>query len=77
MGLRHSKHTTDMKVEILHYNESGKGKIWETDGTNTYIRVLIEQEICDRKTYGYHTPTSELEAQTFNSKIRGYLPVII
>jgi hypothetical protein len=39
LGLRNIKEVTGIRVRYVHFNASGEGKRWETDGHNTDIKV--------------------------------------
>jgi hypothetical protein len=41
-GTRNIKAVTGIRVRYVHFNASGEGKRWETDGHNTDIKVRRE-----------------------------------
>ena len=61
----------------MHFNASGEGKRWETDGHNTDIKVRREQAMRAGKPHSCCTPASEVEAQLFGGGIEGSYPTLL
>ena len=77
LGLRNIKQVTGIRVRYVHFNASGEGKRWETDGHNTDIKVQREQAMRAGKPHSCCTPASEVEAQLFGGGIEGSYPTLL
>jgi hypothetical protein len=77
LGLRNIKEVTGIRVRYVHFNASGKGERWETDGHNTDIKVRRKHAMRAGKAFACNTPVSEVEAQLFNDGIKGSYPTLL
>jgi hypothetical protein len=77
LGLRNAEALTGIRVRYVHFNASGEGKRWETDGHNTDIEVRREQAMRAGKPVACCTPATEVEAQLFGGGIEGSFPVLL
>ena len=62
---RNSKKLTGIQIKHWHYNASGEGKRWETDGHNTDIKSQREAAMRAGQPGKCVTPTNEVDAQIF------------
>ena len=74
-GVRNLKQITGVNVRHWHFNASGEGTRWETDGHNTDINCIRESAMragcpCD-------CMTPDKEAQSFDGGIEGSFPVLL
>jgi hypothetical protein len=77
LGLRNIKEETGIHVRYVHFNASGEGKRWETDGHNTDIKVRREKAMRAGQQFAFNTPVSEVEAQLFNGGMEGSYPTLL
>jgi hypothetical protein len=77
LGLRNAKALTGIRVRYVHFNASGEGKRWETDGHNTDIKVRREQAMRAGQPVACCTPATEVQAQLFGGGIEGSFPVLL
>jgi hypothetical protein len=62
LGLRNIKEeVTGIRVRYVHFNASGEGKRWETDGHNTDIKVRREHAMRAGQPFACNTPASDVE----------------
>jgi hypothetical protein len=77
LGLCASKDLTGISVHHIHFNASGEGKHWETDGHNTAIKARWEEALKAGKPLACNTPASEVEAQHFLGSCPGTFPFVL
>jgi hypothetical protein len=77
LGLRDSKILTGVRVSRLHFNASGEGKRWETDGHNTAVKVHRESAMRAGQPPRCATPAQEVQAQQFQNGIPGTYPGVL
>ena len=77
LGLRNAKQLTGIRVRKVHFNASGEGKHWETDGHNTDIKVRREHAMRAAKPATCCTSETEVRAQLFGGGIDGSYPTLI
>jgi len=74
---RNSKKLTGIQIKHWHYNASGEGKRWETDGHNTDIKSQREAAMRAGQPGKCVTPTNEVDAQMFKGGTVGSFPVLL
>jgi len=76
LGLRNSKFMTQARIKHWHFNASGEGKRWETDGHNHDIKYRREAAMRASNPSSCTTPAQEVHAQAFDGGIDGSFPVL-
>jgi hypothetical protein len=76
LGYRAFMERFGIRVRHVHFNASGEGKRWETDGHNTDIKVRREQAMRAGDPSRCATPATEVKAQKFSGGITGSFPVL-
>ena len=74
LGIRNISNAHGVQIKRWHFNASGEGKRWETDGHNTDIKSLRESAMRAGCPSTCATPDQEVHAQCFDGGIDGALP---
>jgi hypothetical protein len=77
LGLRNSKELTGVWVKHVHFNASGEGKRWKTDGHNPAIKARRKEAMKAGKPAACTTPESEVLAQHFQGGSPGTFPFVL
>ena len=71
LACREMKKLTGVAVRWLHYNASGEGKRWETDGHNPLVKALRELAMRAGLPSDCISPAKEVQAAQFNGGVKG------